>query len=93
VDTFRRVDTMSRMARGTGGRRPRRRFCAKEDRGLEVLLHASPTGGARLLWQPAHPRRFRRWGEHVSRERIIRLKQEDGLQPRVRGSVLKALAA
>jgi putative transposase len=57
---------------------------AQEDRRLKVLLHASFTGGRGYYGSPRMLDDFIEWGEHVSRKRIIRLKQEDGLYARVR---------
>ncbi|MFN8575098.1 MAG: IS3 family transposase [Gemmatimonadaceae bacterium] len=57
---------------------------AQEDRRLKVLLHASFTGGRGYYGSPRIHDDFIEWGEHVSRKRIIRLKQEEGLQARVR---------
>ena len=57
---------------------------AQEDRRLKVLLHASYTGGRGYYGSPRIHDDFREWGEHVSRKRIIRLKQEEGLIARVR---------
>jgi len=57
---------------------------AQEDRRLKVLLHASFTGGRGYYGSPRIHDDFIEWGEHVSRKRIIRLKQEEGLKARVR---------
>ena len=57
---------------------------AREDRRLKVLLHASFMGGRGYYGSPRIHDDFIEWGEHVSRKRIIRLKQEEGLQARVR---------
>lgn len=57
---------------------------AQEDRRLKVLLHASFMGGRGYYGSPRIHDDFREWGEHVSRKRIIRLKQEEGLFARVR---------
>ena len=57
---------------------------AQEDRRLKVLLHASFTGGRGYYGSPRIHDDFIEWGEHVSRKRIIRLKQEEGLTARVR---------
>jgi hypothetical protein len=57
---------------------------AQEDRRLKVLLHASFTGGRGYYGSPRIHDDFLEWGEHVSRKRIIRLKQEEGLHARVR---------
>jgi len=56
----------------------------QEDRRLKVLLHASFTGGRGYYGSPRIHDDFVEWGEHVSRKRIIRLKQEEGLMARVR---------
>lgn len=55
---------------------------AREDRRLKVLLHASFTGGRGYYGSPRIHDDFIEWGEHVSRKRIIRLKQEEGLYAR-----------
>jgi transposase InsO family protein len=60
---------------------PRR---AQEDRRLKVLMHASFTGGRGYYGSPRIHDDFIEWGEHVSRKRIIRLMQEEGLKARVR---------
>jgi putative transposase len=57
--------------------------CAQEDRRLKVLVHASFTGGRGYYASPRIHDDFIEWGEHVSRKRIIRLKQEEGLTARV----------
>jgi putative transposase len=57
---------------------------AQEDRRLKVLLQASYAGGRGYYGSPRIHDDFVEWGEHVSRKRIIRLKQEEGLQARVR---------
>ena len=56
----------------------------QEDRRLKVLLHASFTGGRGYYGSPRIHDDFIEWGERVSRKRIIRLKQEEGLHARVR---------
>lgn len=56
---------------------------AQEDRRLKVLLHASFTGGRGYYGSPRIHDDFIEWGERVSRKRIIRLKQEEGLIARV----------
>ena len=56
----------------------------QEDRRLKVLVHASFTGGRGYYGSPRIHDDFIEWGEHVSRKRIIRLKQEEGLHARVR---------
>lgn len=48
------------------------------------MLHASFTGGRGYYGSPRIHDDFVEWGEHVSRKRIIRLKQEEGLMARVR---------
>jgi putative transposase len=57
---------------------------AQEDRRLKVLLYASFTGGRGYYGSPRIHDDFIEWGERVSRKRIIRLKQEEGLRARVR---------
>ena len=57
---------------------------AQEDRRLKVLLHASFTGGRGYYGSPRIHDDFIEWGEHVSRKRLIRLMQEEGLKARVR---------
>lgn len=57
---------------------------ALDDRRLTVLLHASFAGGRGYYGSPRIHDDFIEWGEHVSRKRIIRLKQAEGLQARVR---------
>jgi putative transposase len=57
---------------------------AQENRRLKVLLHASFTGGRGYNGSPRVHDDFIEWGEHVSRKRIIRLKQEEGLHAGVR---------
>ena len=57
---------------------------AQEDRRLKVLVHASFTGGRGYYGSPRMHDDFIEWEEHVSRKRIIRLMQEEGLQARVR---------
>jgi len=56
---------------------------AHEDRRLNVLRHASCTGGREYYGSPRIHDDFIEWGERVSRKRIIRLKQEEGLIARV----------
>jgi transposase InsO family protein len=56
---------------------------AQEDRRLKVLVHASFAGGRGYYGSPRIHDDFIAWGEHVSRKRIIRLKQEAGLIARV----------
>jgi putative transposase len=57
---------------------------AQEDRRLKVLVHASFTGGRGAYGSPRIYDDFVEWQEPVSRKRIIRLMQEDGLKARVR---------
>jgi putative transposase len=57
---------------------------AQEDRRLKVLVHASFTGGRGYYGSPRIYDDFVAWQEPVSRKRIIRLMQEDGLKARVR---------
>ena len=57
---------------------------AQEDRRLTVLMHASFTGSRGNYGSPRIYDDFVEWGERVSRKRIIRLMQEDGLKARVR---------
>lgn len=57
---------------------------AQDDRRLKVLMHASFTGGREYYGSPRIQDDFKEWGERVSRKRIIRLMQEDGLKARVR---------
>ncbi len=57
---------------------------SQEDRRLKVLLHTSFTGGRGYYGSPRIHDDFKEWGERVSRKRIIRLKQEEGLVARVR---------
>jgi transposase InsO family protein len=57
---------------------------AQDDRRLKVLMHASFTGGRGYYGSPRIQDDFLEWGERVSRKRIIRLMQEDGLKARVR---------
>ena len=47
-------------------------------------MHASFTGGRGYYGSPRIHDDFIEWGEHVSRKRLIRLMQEDGLKARVR---------
>src|SRR3954447_19324711 len=55
-----------------------------KSRRFKVLLHASFTGGRGYYGSPRIHDDLIEWGERVSRKRIIRLKQEEGLQARVR---------
>ncbi len=57
---------------------------AQDDRRLKVLMHASFTGGRGYYGSPRIHDDFVAWGGHVSRKRIIRLIQADGLKARVR---------
>ena len=57
---------------------------AREDRRLNVLVHASFTGGRGYYGSPRIYDDFVEWQEPVSRKRIIRLMQEQGLKARVR---------
>jgi len=57
---------------------------AQEDRRLTVLVHASYTAGRGYYGSPRIHDDLIEWGEHVSRKRIIRLKQDEGLMARVR---------
>ena len=57
---------------------------AQEDRRLKVLVHTSFTGGRGYYGSPRIYDDFVEWQEPVSRKRIIRLMQEDGLKARVR---------
>ena len=57
---------------------------AQEDRRLKVLVHASFTGGRGYYGSPRIYDDFVEWQESVSRKRIIRLMQEEGLKARVR---------
>ena len=56
---------------------------AQEDRCLKVLVHTSFTGGRGYYGSPRIYDDFIECGEHVSRKRLIRLMQEDGLKARV----------
>jgi putative transposase len=57
---------------------------AQEDRRLKVLVHASFTGGRGSYGSPRIYDDFVEWQEPISRKRIIRLMQEEGLKARVR---------
>jgi transposase InsO family protein len=57
---------------------------AQEDRRLTVLVHASFTGGRGYYGSPRIYDDFVEWQEPISRKRIIRLMQEEGLKARVR---------
>jgi transposase InsO family protein len=55
-----------------------------EDQRLKVLMRTSFKAGRGYYGSPRIHDDFKEWGEHVSRKRIIRLKQEEGLKARVR---------
>jgi putative transposase len=57
---------------------------AQEDRRLKVLVHASFTSGRGYYGSPRIYDDFVEWQEPISRKRIIRLMQEEGLKARVR---------
>ena len=57
---------------------------SQEDRRLKVLVHTSFTGGRGYYGSPRVHDDLREWEEHISRKRVIRLMQEEGLQARVR---------
>ena len=57
---------------------------AQEDRRLKVLVHASFRGGRGYYGSPRVHDDLIEWKERVSRKRLIRLMQEDGLRARVR---------
>ncbi len=57
---------------------------AQDDRRLKVLLHASSIGGRGYYGSPRIYDDFVEWQEPISRKRIIRLMQEEGLKARVR---------
>jgi len=57
---------------------------AREDRRLKVLVHTSFTGGRGYYGSPRVQDDLIEWKERVSRKRIIRLMQEEGLKARVR---------
>lgn len=59
---------------------------SQEDRRLKVLVHASFTGRRGYYSSPRVHDNLREWEERVSRKRVIRLMQEEGLQARVRQS-------
>lgn len=56
----------------------------QEDRRLKVLVHASFTAGRGYYGSPRVHDDFVEWRERISRKRIIRLMQEEGLKARVR---------
>lgn len=60
------------------------RVTCKRIGGSKVLLHASFTGGRGYYGSPRIHDDFIEWGEHVSRKRLVRLMQEEGLQARCR---------
>jgi transposase InsO family protein len=57
---------------------------AQEDRRLKVLMHTSFTGSRGYYGSPRIYDDFVEWKEPISRKRIIRLMQEEGLKARVR---------
>jgi len=57
---------------------------AREDRRLKVLVHTSFRDGRGYYGSPRIHDDFVEWQERVSRKRIIRLMQEEGLKARVR---------
>ena len=57
---------------------------AQEDRRLKVLVHTSFSGGRGYYGSPRIYDDLVEWQESVSRKRIIRLMQEEGLKARVR---------
>ena len=57
---------------------------AQEDRRLKVLVHASFKEGRGYYGSPRIYDDFVEWQEPISRKRIIRLMQEEGLKARVR---------
>ena len=57
---------------------------AQEDRRLKILVHASFTGGRGYYGSPRIYDDFVEWHEPISRKRIIRLMQQEGLKARVR---------
>ena len=57
---------------------------AREDRRLKVLVHTSFNEGRGYYGSPRIYDDFVEWQEPISRKRIIRLMQEDGLKARVR---------
>jgi transposase-like protein len=56
---------------------------AQEVRRLKILLHASFAGGRGCYGSPRIQDDFIGWGKQVSRKRIIRLNQKEGLIARV----------
>jgi len=57
---------------------------AREDRRLKVLVHASFAASKQRYGSPRIHEDLREQEEHVSRKRLIRLMQEDGLAARAR---------
>ena len=57
---------------------------AQEDRRLKVLIHTSFKEGRGYYGSPRVHDDLIEWDERVSRKRVIRLMQEDGLKARVR---------
>ena len=57
---------------------------ARDDRRLKVLIHASFTEGRGYYGSPRVHDDLTEWKERVSRKRVIRLMQEEGLTARVR---------
>jgi putative transposase len=57
---------------------------SQEDQRLKVLVHASFTAGRGYYGSPRVHDDLLEWEERVSRKRVIRLMQEEGLQARVR---------
>lgn len=55
-----------------------------EDRRLQVLIRASFDGSKQRYGSPRVHEDLIEWDEHVSRKRVIRLMQADGLKARVR---------
>ena len=57
---------------------------ARNDRRLKVLVHASFAESRRNYGSPRVHDDLIDWQEHVSRKRVVRLMQEEGLKARVR---------
>ena len=57
---------------------------ARDDRRLKVLVRASFDESRHRYGRPRIHEDLIEQQEHVSRKRVVRLMQEDGLQPRVR---------
>jgi putative transposase len=57
---------------------------AQRDRRLKVLVHASFDASKQRYGSPRIHRDLREQQEHVSRKRVVRLMQEEGLKARVR---------